>query len=185
MPPVCPPLLPQVLRASSLAKVAPFLDPANDSIISSQQTRHRLLALSCVCPGASTLVANLLQTARTSDELKVSRRGPECPKWRRYHQARGTPNRVISRASGAWVEWARTRGACIYSYHSATKSNCAGLHRQWPSYGIPSLPDRSSLLPHCVLPLNYLLQASALRPEGSGHEDGSAPVLAGRAWLAE
>lgn len=45
------PLL-QVLRASSLGKVKPFLDPANDTITSTQLTRHRLLALSCMCPGA-------------------------------------------------------------------------------------------------------------------------------------
>ena len=41
----------------------PFLDPTRDVLVSVEQTRHRLLALSALCPGASTLLANLLRRA--------------------------------------------------------------------------------------------------------------------------
>ncbi|GLI58482.1 hypothetical protein VaNZ11_000187 [Volvox africanus] len=68
----CVPLTVQVLRASSLAKVAPFLDPHQDVIMSVQQMRHRLLALSALCPGASTLLGNLLHTAQPSRDLQES-----------------------------------------------------------------------------------------------------------------
>lgn len=50
------PLYVQCLRSSSLQMIAPFLDPIRDVIVSVEQTRHRLLALSCMCPGASTLL---------------------------------------------------------------------------------------------------------------------------------
>ena len=50
------PLYVQVLQRASLQLISPFLDPARDVIISMEQTRHRLLALSCLCPGASTLL---------------------------------------------------------------------------------------------------------------------------------
>ncbi|KAK9808990.1 hypothetical protein WJX72_007481 [[Myrmecia] bisecta] len=57
------PLYVQVLQRSSLQLIAPFLDAEQDVIVSIEQTRHRLLALSCLCPGASTLIANLLRQA--------------------------------------------------------------------------------------------------------------------------
>lgn len=60
------PLYIQVLQRNSLQLIAPFLDPEHDVIVSMEQTRHRLLALSCLCPGASTLIANLLRTASVS-----------------------------------------------------------------------------------------------------------------------
>ncbi|KAL3142086.1 hypothetical protein ABBQ32_004709 [Trebouxia sp. C0010 RCD-2024] len=60
------PLYIQVLQRNSLQLIAPFLDPEHDVIVSMEQTRHRLLALSCLCPGASTLIANLLRTANVS-----------------------------------------------------------------------------------------------------------------------
>ena len=50
------PLYVQVLQRSSLGLISPFLDPDRDVIVSVEQTRHRLLALSCLCPGASTLI---------------------------------------------------------------------------------------------------------------------------------
>ena len=50
------PLYVQVLQRSSLGLISPFLDPERDVIVSVEQTRHRLLALSCLCPGASTLI---------------------------------------------------------------------------------------------------------------------------------
>ena len=50
------PLYIQVLQRNSLQLIAPFLDPEHDVIVSMEQTRHRLLALSCLCPGASTLI---------------------------------------------------------------------------------------------------------------------------------
>ena len=46
----------QVLQRDSLRMLAPFLDPERDVLVSVEQMRHRLLALSCLCPGASTLI---------------------------------------------------------------------------------------------------------------------------------
>lgn len=54
------PLYIQVLQRNSLQLIAPFLDPEHDVIVSMEQTRHRLLALSCLCPGASTLIGQSL-----------------------------------------------------------------------------------------------------------------------------
>jgi hypothetical protein len=51
----------QVLQLSSVTTIAPFLDPARDVVTSLEQTRHRLLALNCLAPGASTLITNLLR----------------------------------------------------------------------------------------------------------------------------
>ena len=58
-----PRLYVQVLQRRSLQAVRPFLDPARDVLVSVEQTRHRLLALSALCPGASTLLSNLLRRA--------------------------------------------------------------------------------------------------------------------------
>ena len=60
------PVYVQVLRRASLQAVRPFLDPARDVAVSVEQTRHRLLALSALCPGASTLLANLLRRSAIS-----------------------------------------------------------------------------------------------------------------------
>ena len=54
------PLYIQVLQRNSLQLIAPFLDPEHDVIVSMEQTRHRLLALSCLCPGASTLIGKAM-----------------------------------------------------------------------------------------------------------------------------
>ncbi len=40
-------------------------------MISVEQMRHRLLALSALCPGASALLGNLLHTASASRGLQV------------------------------------------------------------------------------------------------------------------
>lgn len=53
------PLYVQVLQKSSIHLISPFLDPEQDVLVSTEQTRHRLLALSCLCPGASTLICEL------------------------------------------------------------------------------------------------------------------------------
>lgn len=50
------PVYVQVLQRDSLRMLAPFLDPERDVLVSVEQMRHRLLALSCLCPGASTLI---------------------------------------------------------------------------------------------------------------------------------
>ena len=50
------PIYVQVLQRASLRMIAPFLDPERDVLVSVEQMRHRLLALSCLCPGASTLI---------------------------------------------------------------------------------------------------------------------------------
>lgn len=53
----------QVLRRSSVDVISPFLDPYLDVIMSVEGTRMRLLALSSLVPGASTLIANLLRSS--------------------------------------------------------------------------------------------------------------------------
>jgi hypothetical protein len=52
-----------VLRRSSVDVISPFLDPYLDVIMSVEGTRMRLLALSSLVPGASTLIANLLRSS--------------------------------------------------------------------------------------------------------------------------
>lgn len=51
-----------MLRRSSVDVISPFLDPYLDVIMSVEGTRMRLLALSTLVPGASTLIANLLRS---------------------------------------------------------------------------------------------------------------------------
>jgi len=65
------PLYVQVLQRSSLGLISPFLDPERDVIVSVEQTRHRLLALSCLCPGASTLIGAALSLARCSMQRRT------------------------------------------------------------------------------------------------------------------
>ena len=48
------------------------------------KTRHRLLALSCLCPGASTLVANLLRRAAVSP-VEARRRTAGGRRWLRAY----------------------------------------------------------------------------------------------------
>ncbi|KAL4448241.1 hypothetical protein ABPG75_005460 [Micractinium tetrahymenae] len=57
------PLYVQTVREATVAQISPFLDPGQDMIVSMEQTRMRLLALSAVCPGASTLIGNLLKSS--------------------------------------------------------------------------------------------------------------------------
>lgn len=67
------PLFVQTLRQSTVRQVAPFLDPEQDVIVSAEQTRFRMLALSAICPGASTLIGNLM---RSSAVLPLEAQGP-------------------------------------------------------------------------------------------------------------
>ena len=57
------PLFVQTLRQSTVYQVGPFLDPEQDVVMSMEETRYRLLALSAVTPGASTLLGNLLRSS--------------------------------------------------------------------------------------------------------------------------
>ena len=57
------PLYVQTVRKKMVDRIAPFLDPGQDVIVSMEQIRLRLLALSAVCPGASTLIGNLLKSS--------------------------------------------------------------------------------------------------------------------------
>jgi len=57
------PLFVQTLQQSTVRQVAPFLDPEQDVIVSAEQTRFRMLALSASCPGASTLLGNLMRSS--------------------------------------------------------------------------------------------------------------------------
>lgn len=76
---------PQVLQQSSVATIAPFLDPGRDVITSLEQTRHRLIALNCLAPGASTLITNLLRCTG------------------------GAPRRCVGLGGEVWV-WVRWKG---------------------------------------------------------------------------
>ncbi|GAB4817363.1 hypothetical protein N2152v2_004409 [Parachlorella kessleri] len=60
------PLYVQTVRQATVRQIAPFLDPGQDVVVSMEQTRFRLLALSAVCPGASTLIGNLLRSSNVS-----------------------------------------------------------------------------------------------------------------------
>ncbi|PSC70953.1 transcription factor MYB44-like isoform B [Micractinium conductrix] len=60
------PLYVQTVRQSTVEQISPFLDPGQDVVVSMEQTRMRLLALSAVCPGASTLIGNLLKSSAVS-----------------------------------------------------------------------------------------------------------------------
>ena len=57
------PLFVQTVKQSSVSQIAPFLDPGRDVMISVEAARFRLLALSTVCPGAGTLLGNLLRSS--------------------------------------------------------------------------------------------------------------------------
>ena len=59
------------MQRSSLDRVAPFLDPQQDVLLSVEQVRHRLLALACLCPGASTLIGNLLRSVHTKESMSL------------------------------------------------------------------------------------------------------------------
>eukprot|EP00884_Botryococcus_braunii_P010005 jgi/Botrbrau1/19005/Bobra.0100s0039.1 len=112
------PLYVQVLLTSSRVMVQPFLDPDQDVVVSVEQTRHRLLALSCLCPGASTLIANLLRrsaVARTRKRTLAGRR------WMRAY-VNGCAHKVFSaniNVSLAGVpfaeaaEWMHRTSGCI------------------------------------------------------------------------
>ena len=65
------PLYIQVLQRNSLQLIAPFLDPDHDVIVSMEQTRHRLLALSCLCPGASTLIGQRIMITLLEIETRL------------------------------------------------------------------------------------------------------------------
>jgi len=56
------PLFVQVLTDRALRRVRPFLDLSQDTIVCVNNTRAGLIAISCLCPGASTLLANLFRS---------------------------------------------------------------------------------------------------------------------------
>lgn len=59
-----------------------FLDPTQDIIISLEQIRYRLLVLSCLCPGAATLLGNLIRVSKVS---KMEERVMGGRRWRRAY----------------------------------------------------------------------------------------------------
>ena len=56
------PLLVQTISKTAAHQIAPFLDSRRDSVISLEDVRFSLLAFSVVCPGASTLLGNMLRS---------------------------------------------------------------------------------------------------------------------------
>ena len=79
----------------------PFLDPARDVLVSVEQTRHRLLALSALCPGASTLLANLLRRAAVPPPLPLPGQQQE--------GKQGSPRRLKRSGSSSSVDAAASQ----------------------------------------------------------------------------
>ncbi|RMZ57560.1 hypothetical protein APUTEX25_001760, partial [Auxenochlorella protothecoides] len=78
------PLYVQTLRQSTVTQIRPFLDPSQDIVVSLEQTRYRLLALSAVCPGATTLLGNLLRSSDVQP-LSVLENKPAPRRWLRSY----------------------------------------------------------------------------------------------------
>lgn len=62
------PLFVQTMKQSTVEQIKPFLDPDQDVAVSMEETRFRLIALSASCPGASTLVGNLIRSSTVCPE---------------------------------------------------------------------------------------------------------------------
>eukprot|EP00192_Tetraselmis_astigmatica_P006581 CAMPEP_0117686318 /NCGR_PEP_ID=MMETSP0804-20121206/22361_1 /TAXON_ID=1074897 /ORGANISM="Tetraselmis astigmatica, Strain CCMP880" /LENGTH=754 /DNA_ID=CAMNT_0005497953 /DNA_START=92 /DNA_END=2358 /DNA_ORIENTATION=+ len=62
------PLYVQAIKEDAIARVAPFLDVERDVVVSIEKFKFSNLALSTICPGASTLLGNLLRRAEISPE---------------------------------------------------------------------------------------------------------------------
>lgn len=56
------PLFVQTISKAAAAQIAPFLDRSRDAVLSLEDVRFSLLAFSTVCPGASTLLGNMLRS---------------------------------------------------------------------------------------------------------------------------
>lgn len=62
------PLFVQTMKQSTVEQIKPFLDPDQDVAVSMEETRFRLMALSASCPGASTLIGNLIRSSTVRPE---------------------------------------------------------------------------------------------------------------------
>ncbi len=62
------PLFVQTMKQSTVDQIRPFIDPEQDVAVSMEETRFRLLALSATCPGASTLIGNLIRSSTVRPE---------------------------------------------------------------------------------------------------------------------
>jgi len=62
------PLFVQTMKQSTVEQIKPFLDPDQDVAVSMEETRFRLIALSASCPGASTLIGNLIRSSAVLPE---------------------------------------------------------------------------------------------------------------------
>jgi voltage-gated potassium channel Kch len=62
------PLFVQTMKQSTVEQIQPFLDPDQDVAVSMEETRFRLIALSASCPGASTLIGNLIRSSTVRPE---------------------------------------------------------------------------------------------------------------------
>lgn len=62
------PLFVQTMQQSTVEQIKPFIDPEQDVAVSMEETRFRLLALSATCPGASTLIGNLIRSSTVRPE---------------------------------------------------------------------------------------------------------------------
>jgi hypothetical protein len=67
------PLFVQTITKEAMEQIRPFLDPQRDTIVSSEQLRYFLMGIAALCPGAATLVGNLLRSTIGSDTERLGR----------------------------------------------------------------------------------------------------------------
>lgn len=156
----------QVLRRSSVDVIAPFLDPYLDVIMSVEGTRMRLLALSSLVPGASTLIANLLRSSGPNAGFSGGSR----------HSSTGSSSSPWSSSTTG-----RSRGGPVSSM-DAFEDAYGPFSAGWQK------------LQAAVRSLDDVTVSSAYQAAGSRGSRGSrrrgkaadgAEMLAGRRWLRE
>jgi hypothetical protein len=174
------PLYVQVLRRSSVDVISPFLDPFLDVIMSVEGTRLRLLALSTLVPGASTLIANLL---RSSGPNAGFAGGPSTR----------SSSSSSSSSAGRPFPWSSSSGS---NGTSSSGSSLAGSSDSFdehvPGFGwqqklqaaVRSLDDVMISHPFSSPPGS---SGSNSRPgdKAGGRGAAGADMLAGRKWLRE
>lgn len=168
------PLLPQVLRRSSVDVISPFLDPYLDVIMSVEGTRMRLLALSSFVPGASTLIANLLRSSGPNAGFAGGLRS-------------GSNS---SSTTGSHFPWASTSGSASSSPGSSLDSQDEGpLGFGWQKLqaAVRSLDDViiSHDFGHTTASTSSRRGAQNVAGRRRGGSNDGVEMLAGRRWLRE
>lgn len=157
--------------------ISPFLDPYLDVIMSVEGTRMRLLALSSLVPGASTLIANLLRSSGPNAGFAGGLRS-------------GSNS---SSTTGSHFPWASTSGSASSSPGSSLDSQDEGpLGFGWQKLqaAVRSLDDVMISHDFGNATANTSGRRGAQHAAGrrrGGGKDGADGVemLAGRRWLRE